>query len=138
MEHGRTAHPAGAHRGQRIRLVSRETLPGHPPCDLQPGDEGQVTLVDSLGTVHVRWDRGGEFGLIPGHDFWTVAGDRSQGNDGSRWRPPRLARWPGFSTNSAGSAPRRPGCCAAVSRSALTWGFVADGALGWGCGEAGG
>jgi hypothetical protein len=81
MEHGRTAEPAGAHRGQRIRLVSRETLPGHPPCDLQPGDEGQVTLVDSLGTVHVRWDRGGEFGLIPGHDFWTVAGDRGQGND---------------------------------------------------------
>jgi len=61
--------------------LGRETLPSHPPCDLQPGDEGRVTLVDSLGTVRVGWDRGGEFGLIPGHDFWTPAGDRGQGND---------------------------------------------------------
>ena len=32
-----------------------------------------MRLVDSLGTVHVAWDReAGEYGLIPGHDFWSV------------------------------------------------------------------
>lgn len=74
METGKTTGPPAAGRGQRIRLVSVERVPNHPPCDLVPGDEGTVTLVDSLGTVHVAWDRGGEYGLIPGHDFWSVIG----------------------------------------------------------------
>jgi hypothetical protein len=74
METGRTVDPPAARCGQRIRLVSMETVPGHPPCDLLSGDEGTVRLVDSLGTVHVAWDRCGEYGLIPGHDFWSVIG----------------------------------------------------------------
>jgi hypothetical protein len=72
MDRGQTANPSPAHRGQRVRLVSVESVPGYPPCDLASGDEGSVTLVDSLGTVHVLWDRGGEYGLIPGQDYWTV------------------------------------------------------------------
>jgi hypothetical protein len=74
METGKSADPPAACRGQRIRLVSVETVPSHPPCNLVPGDEGSVTLVDSLGTVHVAWDRGWEYGLIPGHDYWSVIG----------------------------------------------------------------
>jgi hypothetical protein len=74
METGKTADSPVARCGQRIRLVSVETVPGHPACDLLPGDEGTVTLVDSLGTVHVTWDQGGEYGLIPGHDFWSLLG----------------------------------------------------------------
>jgi hypothetical protein len=53
METGKTADPPAARCGQRIKLVSVETVPGHPPCDLLSGDEGTVRLVDSLGTVHV-------------------------------------------------------------------------------------
>ena len=74
METSKSSDPPVACRGQRIRLVSVETVPGHPPSNLVPGDEGSVTLVDSLGTVHVAWDRGEEFGLIPGHDYWSVTG----------------------------------------------------------------
>jgi hypothetical protein len=74
METGKTASPPAARCGQRIRLGSVEAVPGHPPCDLLPGDVGTVRLVDALGTVHVAWDRGGEYGLIPGHDFWSVIG----------------------------------------------------------------
>ncbi len=58
--------------GQRIRLISMadgETV----ATDLGPGDEGTVTMVDGLGTVHVRWDRGGVLGLIPGADEWELA-----------------------------------------------------------------
>ena len=39
---------------------------------LQPGVEGTITSVDSLGTVHVNWDNGSRLGLIPGEDDWTV------------------------------------------------------------------
>ena len=70
METDKTTDPPTAYRGQRIRLVSVETVPGHPPCNLVPGEEGSVTLVDSLGTVHVAWDRGGDTGSSRG----TTAG----------------------------------------------------------------
>ena len=33
---------------------------------------GTVTLVDDLGTVHVRWDDGGTLGLVPDEDEWLV------------------------------------------------------------------
>jgi hypothetical protein len=39
METGRTVDPPAARCGQRIRLVSMETVPGHPPCDLLSGGE---------------------------------------------------------------------------------------------------
>lgn len=31
---------------------------------LQPGEQGTVTLVDALGTVHVDWDSGSRLGLV--------------------------------------------------------------------------
>lgn len=39
--------------------------------NLQPGDEGTVAMVDSIGTVHVNWDNGSTLGLVPGEDRWT-------------------------------------------------------------------
>jgi hypothetical protein len=39
---------------------------------LPPGTRGTVTLVDQLGTVHVRWDDGRNLGLVPGQDEWRV------------------------------------------------------------------
>jgi hypothetical protein len=30
----------------------------------------------SQGTVHVRWDRGGDLGLIPDHDQWEIIPER--------------------------------------------------------------
>lgn len=37
-----------------------------------PGTQGTVMLVDSLGTVHVKWDTGQVLGLIPDEDSWRV------------------------------------------------------------------
>jgi len=54
--------------GRRVRLIA---------CDvrltsLQPGHTGTIEQVDSLGTVHVRWDSGASLGLVPGEDRWTL------------------------------------------------------------------
>jgi hypothetical protein len=42
---------------------------------LRPGTRGTVTLIDDLGTVHVRWDDGRNLGLVPGQDEWRVVAD---------------------------------------------------------------
>lgn len=55
-------------RGDRVELVRTSD----PHTDLKPGDRGTVTLVDSLGTVHVEWDSGAMLGLVPGEDEWRV------------------------------------------------------------------
>ncbi|MCQ9352951.1 DUF4314 domain-containing protein [Corynebacterium sp. 153RC1] len=36
--------------------------------------EGEVIVVDSLGTIHVAWDDGTSLGLIPGVDRYQVLG----------------------------------------------------------------
>jgi hypothetical protein len=46
-------------RGDRVVLVhTTDTI-----TKLQPGDTGTVTVVDSLGTVGVRWDNGSRLGI---------------------------------------------------------------------------
>ena len=55
--------------GQRIELISTTD----PHTDLKPGALGTVSMIDSLGTVHVNWDSGSTLGLVPGQDVWRVA-----------------------------------------------------------------
>jgi hypothetical protein len=57
-------------KGQRVRLVSTSD----PYTRLKYGEEGTVTLVDDMGTVHVKWDSGSSLGLIEGEDRWEVVG----------------------------------------------------------------
>lgn len=60
----------GARPGCRIRLLrDSDTEPG-----LRESMEGEVMMVDSLGTIHVAWDNGTSLGLIPGVDHYTVLG----------------------------------------------------------------
>ncbi len=60
-----------------IDLVSPELYErnGYPHDEwtwLRPGALGTVTVIDDLGTVHVRWDDGGTLGLVPDEDEWVV------------------------------------------------------------------
>ena len=55
-------------KGDRVRLV----YTNDEFTRLQPGAVGTVTMVDSLGTEHVKWDDGGSLGLVPGVDEWQV------------------------------------------------------------------
>jgi hypothetical protein len=55
-------------KGKRIQLE----YTSDPYTDLRPGDEGVVQFVDSLGTVHAKWDNGSSLGLVPGQDRWRV------------------------------------------------------------------
>ena len=54
--------------GKRVRLVRTSD----PYTRLSPGDEGVVTSVDSLGTLHVSWDNGSSLGLIYMEDDYEV------------------------------------------------------------------
>jgi Domain of unknown function (DUF4314) len=63
--------------GGRVRLIACTD----PHTRLHPGAEGTITLVDDMGTVHVRWDDGHTLGLIPGEDRWEPA-DQIDGGDG--------------------------------------------------------
>lgn len=55
-------------RGTRIELVRCND----EHTQLEPGQQGTVRLIDSMGTVHVNWDSGHNLGLIPGEDAWRV------------------------------------------------------------------
>lgn len=55
-------------KGDRVELVSC----GDIHTRLQPGELGTVSLVDSVGTVHVNWDSGSRLGLLPRWDKFTV------------------------------------------------------------------
>jgi hypothetical protein len=56
--------------GKRVRLIRHMDRYSNLPS----GTEGTVTIVDSMGTVHVAWDTGSRLGLIPGEDQWEVLG----------------------------------------------------------------
>ena len=58
VERLRRQYPAGT----VVELLSMDV----PYSKLQPGDTGEVMFVDDVGTVHVRWQRGGSLGLVYG------------------------------------------------------------------------
>jgi hypothetical protein len=60
--------PALATKGDRVRLLRTSD----PYTQLKPGDEGMVSFVDSMGTVHVNWESGSTLGLVPGEDQFLV------------------------------------------------------------------
>ena len=71
--------------GMRIELISmgEDTLYNNKgeqyenPNKVPPGTLGTVTHVDSMGTIHVRWDNGSGLGLIPGEDNFKIIPDSS-------------------------------------------------------------
>ena len=54
--------------GTRIRLNSMSD----PFAPVPPGTEGEVRLVDDMGTLHMKWDNGRTLGVVPGEDSFTV------------------------------------------------------------------
>lgn len=54
--------------GTRIRLNSMED----PYAPVAPGTEGEVDFVDDIGTIHMKWDNGRAFGIVPGEDSFSV------------------------------------------------------------------
>lgn len=57
-----------AKAGDRVKLL----YCADPHTILEPGTLGTVTLVDGLGTIHVRWDNGIQLGLVNGEDAFVV------------------------------------------------------------------
>lgn len=50
--------------GTRVMLVRMSD----PYTNLRQGDRGTVTVVDDIGTIHVKWDRGSTLGVVFGED----------------------------------------------------------------------
>ena len=50
--------------GTRVMLIRMSD----PYTNLQQGDQGTVTAVDDVGTIHVNWDRGSMLGVVFGED----------------------------------------------------------------------
>ncbi|QHQ63449.1 DUF4314 domain-containing protein [Anaerocolumna sedimenticola] len=50
--------------GTRVVLIEMND----PYTKLMTGDKGTVTGVDDIGTIHVKWDRGGSLGVVFGED----------------------------------------------------------------------
>lgn len=63
----RTLYPEGT----RIELYNTSD----PFTRLMPGDRGTVMFIDSIGTVHVKWDNGSTLGMIPGEDSFRRVDD---------------------------------------------------------------
>jgi Domain of unknown function (DUF4314) len=62
-------------KGDRVELVHSND----PYTRLKPGERGTVSLVDSLGTVHVRWDSGSNLGLVAEDgDAWLVLAEMAK------------------------------------------------------------
>ena len=51
-------------KGTRVELV----FINDPYTRLKPGDQGEVEMVDDIGTIHVRWDNGSGLGVAYGED----------------------------------------------------------------------
>lgn len=62
LEYLRSHNPPGT----RVELISMND----PYSKLQAGDQGTVSFVDDIGTVHVNWDCGSGLGLVYGEDSY--------------------------------------------------------------------
>ena len=64
----RIAHDPEPSIGDRIELEYTTD----PYTELAPGARGTVTMIDSLGTVHVRWDSGSTLGMVANEDRFKL------------------------------------------------------------------
>lgn len=54
--------------GSKVKLL-KDIEDDHP---IKAGECGEIDLIDDIGTIHVDWDNGRNFGIIPGIDDFEV------------------------------------------------------------------
>jgi len=55
-------------KGTRIKLRYMDD-----PCPVPSGTKGEITHVDDMGQIHVKWENGSGLALIPEKDkFWIL------------------------------------------------------------------
>ena len=50
--------------GSRVKLIQMRD----PYTNLRQGDQGTVSFVDDIGSIHVNWDRGSALAVVFGED----------------------------------------------------------------------
>ena len=64
--------------GKRIRLIQM----GHDPNPIEPGTEGTIDHVDSIGQIHVKWDNGRTLAIVPEEDQYEIITEELDGSAG--------------------------------------------------------
>lgn len=65
-------------KGTRIRLNHMSD----PYAPVEAGTEGEVISVDSIGTIHMKWDNGRSLALVLGEDSFRVISRPAQEQSG--------------------------------------------------------
>ena len=66
LENLRKQYPVGT----KIQLISMR----NEKYPILPGTVGEVTHIDDIGNIHVRWQNGSSLAIIPEVDSFRVAG----------------------------------------------------------------
>lgn len=53
--------------GKRLKLIQMDD-----PFPIEPESEGTIFHVDSMGTLHVKWDNGRFLGVVPKVDKYEI------------------------------------------------------------------
>jgi len=64
--------------GKRIRLIQM----GDDPNPVEPGTEGTIDHVDSIGQLHVKWDNGRSLAIVPEEDQYEIITEELDGAAG--------------------------------------------------------
>ena len=57
-------------KGTKLQLISMR----NEKYPILPGTVGEVTHIDDIGNIHVRWQNGSSLAIIPEVDSFRVAG----------------------------------------------------------------
>lgn len=60
-------------KGKRVRLIKM----ADDPNPIKEGSEGEVQFVDSIGTLHIKWDNGRTLGIVPSEDKLEFIEDKN-------------------------------------------------------------
>lgn len=63
INHGIVPQP-----GSKVRLIKLYDK----FIEVPPGTTGKVSHIDSVGTIHVKWDNGVKLGLLPAFDLYEI------------------------------------------------------------------
>ena len=56
--------------GMRVRMTKDMNDPYNQ--GKKTGDEGTISVVDDIGSIHVKWDNGGSLAIIPEVDGFEI------------------------------------------------------------------
>ena len=57
-------------KGTKLQMITM----GNEKYPVPPGTVGEVTYIDDIGSIHMKWENGSSLAIIPKVDSFRVAG----------------------------------------------------------------